>query len=164
MTRMTMDCRTMPSESNCSLVITGEAAEVLRAAVAHAVDVHGHVENDELRDGVQASLVPARELALEPGGFVQIVEIRTDRVDELSGMGTAWAEAIGPDRTARWGVLAADRSDPHRYLEIVGFPDHEAAMANSKHPATSAFAEKLGQLSDGPPVFHDLDVKEIEVY
>lgn len=164
MTRMTADCRTMPSESNCSLVITGEPDEVLRAAVAHAVDVHGHVENDELRDGIRASLTPAGELDLQPGGFVQIVEVRTDRADELSGMGKAWAEAIGADRTARWGVLAADRNDPHRYLEIVGFPDHDAAMVNSKHPATNAFAAKLVELCEGPAVFHDLDVKEIEVY
>jgi hypothetical protein len=40
--RKVMDCRTMPSESNCSLVIIGEEEEVVRAAVMHAMDVHGH--------------------------------------------------------------------------------------------------------------------------
>lgn len=164
MTRMTMDCRTMPSESNCSLVITGEPDEVLRAAVAHAVEVHGHDDNDELRDGVKASLAPAQELDLQPGAFVQIVEVRTDRADELTGLGKAWAEAIGPDRTARWGVLGADRNNPGRYLQLVAFPDYDSAMVNSKHPATSTFAEKLGVLCDGPATFHDLDVKEIDVY
>jgi predicted small metal-binding protein len=161
---MTMDCRTAPSESNCSLVITGEEDEVLRAAVAHAVEVHGHTDDAELRDGIRASLTEAPELDLLPGGFVQLIEFHTDRADELTDMGKAWAEAIGPDRTARWGVLAADRNDPGRFLEVVAFPSYEAAMANSKHPATSTFAEKLNHLSDGPVVFHDLDVQQVEVY
>jgi hypothetical protein len=36
--RKVVDCRTMPSESNCSLVIIGEEEEVVRAAVMHAMD------------------------------------------------------------------------------------------------------------------------------
>jgi predicted small metal-binding protein len=161
---MTMDCRTTPSESNCSLVITGEEDEVLRAAVAHAVEAHGHTDGTELRDGIRASLTQAPELDLQPGGFVQLIEFHTDRVDEISGMEQAWAEAIGPDRTARWGVLVADRNNPGRFLEVVAFPNYEAAMANSKHPATSTFAEKLTELCDGPITFHDLDVHEVQVY
>lgn len=54
--RKMMDCRTMPSESNCSLVIIGEEEEVVRAAVMHAVDVHGHGRTAELESGIRESL------------------------------------------------------------------------------------------------------------
>ena len=44
MSRVTIDCRAVPSESGCSLTISGEEDEVLRAATAHAIDVHGHTD------------------------------------------------------------------------------------------------------------------------
>ena len=49
MARMMADCRRFPSESNCSLVIIGEEDEVIRAASEHAVSVHGHEDNPQLR-------------------------------------------------------------------------------------------------------------------
>jgi hypothetical protein len=159
---MTMDCRTMPSESNCSLVIVGEEDEVLRAAVAHAVDVHGHADDDDLRNGVRASLTEAPLLELPVGAFVQLIEFRTDRIDEVQDRGREWLQEIGSDRTARWMVQGADRNDRGRYVQLVAFPDHEAAMANSKHPATGAFAAKLGGLCQGEIGFADLDVRAIE--
>ncbi|MCR8579754.1 DUF1059 domain-containing protein, partial [Streptomyces sp. Isolate_219] len=39
-----------PSEMNCTLVITGEEEEVVRAASEHAVSVHGHTDSPELRE------------------------------------------------------------------------------------------------------------------
>jgi predicted small metal-binding protein len=59
MTRKMVDCRTMPSEINCTLTIAGEQEEVLDAAVAHAVDKHGHENTAELREGIRAGLVDA---------------------------------------------------------------------------------------------------------
>ncbi|AFE04034.1 DUF1059 domain-containing protein [Corallococcus sp. CA054B] len=56
MSRKTMDCREAPSESNCSLTITGEEDEVLRAAVEHAVSVHGEKDSPELREMIRGSL------------------------------------------------------------------------------------------------------------
>jgi predicted small metal-binding protein len=55
--RKMADCRTMPSESNCTLTITGEEDEVLRAATEHAVSVHGHTDGPELRQGIKGMLV-----------------------------------------------------------------------------------------------------------
>jgi len=49
MARMTMDCREYPSESNCTLVMSGEEDELLRAATQHAITVHGHRDSPELR-------------------------------------------------------------------------------------------------------------------
>jgi predicted small metal-binding protein len=58
MARKMVDCRTMPSEINCTLTIAGEE-EVLDAAVAHAVDKHGHSDTPELREQIRAGLTAA---------------------------------------------------------------------------------------------------------
>jgi predicted small metal-binding protein len=55
--RKMLDCRQMPSDSNCSLTISGTEEEVLRAAAEHAVSVHGHTDGPELREGLRAGLV-----------------------------------------------------------------------------------------------------------
>lgn len=56
MARKFVDCREMPSESNCSLYISGEEDEVVRAASEHAVSVHGHEDTPELREQIRANL------------------------------------------------------------------------------------------------------------
>jgi predicted small metal-binding protein len=56
MTRKVADCREFPSESNCSLTIAGEEAEVLRAAAEHAASVHGHQDTPELREQLRGML------------------------------------------------------------------------------------------------------------
>jgi hypothetical protein len=53
---MVVDCRRMPSESNCSLTIIGEPEEVVRAASMHAADVHGHERTPELEADIRANL------------------------------------------------------------------------------------------------------------
>jgi hypothetical protein len=162
---MTIDCRSVPSESGCSLTISGEEDEVLRAAAAHAVDVHGHTDGDELRNALRASLVPdIPPITVGEGAFVQVIDFRTSRLAEFQELEDGWREAIGADRTARWAITGADRNAPDRYLQIVGFPDHESAMANSKHPATSRFAERLAAVCDGEAVFHDLDVRRVQAF
>jgi predicted small metal-binding protein len=59
MARKMIDCRTMPSDINCTLTIAGEEAEVLDAAVMHAVDKHGHEDTAELRETIRSGLVDA---------------------------------------------------------------------------------------------------------
>jgi predicted small metal-binding protein len=62
MGRKVADCRDFPSESGCTLTISGEEDEVVRAASEHAVSVHGHQPGTELSDGIRATLkdeVPA---------------------------------------------------------------------------------------------------------
>jgi predicted small metal-binding protein len=53
MTRLYVDCREMPSEAGCTLAISADSREeLLEAAAAHAVAVHGHTDGPELRDGL----------------------------------------------------------------------------------------------------------------
>jgi predicted small metal-binding protein len=69
MGRKFIDCRTFPSEMNCSLALSADTeAELLEAAVQHAVAVHGHQDTPELReqlkgafkDGTPSEEPPAR--------------------------------------------------------------------------------------------------------
>jgi len=55
MARMVSDCRDFPG-SNCTLMIAGEEAEVLRAAVEHAVSAHGYPRTPDLENEIRKSL------------------------------------------------------------------------------------------------------------
>lgn len=54
--RKVADCRSMPSESGCTLTIAGEEDEVVRAAAEHAVSVHGHEDTPQLREEIRHGL------------------------------------------------------------------------------------------------------------
>jgi predicted small metal-binding protein len=55
-TRKYIDCREFPSESNCSLTISGTEAEVVKAAAEHAVSSHGHSAGPELVKSLRGAL------------------------------------------------------------------------------------------------------------
>lgn len=58
MGRKFIDCRTFPSEMNCSITIIADTeAELLDAAVQHAVTVHGHQDTPELRDQLRGAIL-----------------------------------------------------------------------------------------------------------
>ena len=56
MTRMYIDCREMPSESNCDLAMAGSEQHVVEAAAIHAVRAHGHEDTPELRQEIRQSM------------------------------------------------------------------------------------------------------------
>jgi hypothetical protein len=93
-------------------------------------------------------------------GFVQIIEFRTSKLNEMRAVGEQWEAAAGSDSTARRRVMCEDRDNPGRYFNIVFFDSHESAMENSALPATQEFSQKLMALGDGPPTFYNLDVIE----
>jgi predicted small metal-binding protein len=48
--RKYIDCREVPSETNCTIAISADSdSELLEAAVQHAVAVHNHQDTPELR-------------------------------------------------------------------------------------------------------------------
>jgi predicted small metal-binding protein len=59
MSRKMIDCRAVPSDIGCTLTIAGREDEVLDAAVAHAVAVHGHQQSPELREQLRSVLTDA---------------------------------------------------------------------------------------------------------
>jgi plasmid stability protein len=161
MPRKTIDCRSMPSDRNCTVTISGEEDEVLKLAAAHAVATHGHTDDAELRDGLRAVMRDEEQLPLEEGAFLQLIEFHTGDPERFRALAEEWRDRIGTDATARWAVVAADRDRPGTYVELVAFPDFAAAMRNSEHPVTSDFAKKMQEATDGEAGFRNLDVRTL---
>lgn len=90
--------------------------------------------------------------------FIQIIEYRTSRIDELNEALDGWLEKTKGKRAATRGVQTQDRDEANTYVQIVEFPSYDEAMANSKLAETSEFAAQLASLCDGPPTFRNLDV------
>lgn len=91
-------------------------------------------------------------------GFVQILEYRTTRPDEVRAIEQEYEQATKGRSTVRRSVVTQDRNDPSRFVIIVFFDSYESAMQNSNLPETGQMAGKITALLEGPPVFHDLDV------
>jgi predicted small metal-binding protein len=161
MARRTIDCRTIPSDSNCTVVISGEENEVMELAAAHAVATHGHTDDATLRDGLREAMRDEEVLQADEGSFVQVVEFHTRDLDRFLTLGEQWRDEIGKEATARWALVTADRDRPDTFMELVGFPDYASAMRNSEHPVTTGFAKDLQEATDGEASFRNLDVKAI---
>jgi len=57
MGRKFIDCRQFPSEMNCTIALSADGeAELLEAAVQHAVAVHRHQDTPELRDQIRSAI------------------------------------------------------------------------------------------------------------
>ena len=90
--------------------------------------------------------------------FIQIIESRTKKFDEVQALSEEFFKATEGRRTLQRSIITRDHNDPDRYLIIAFFDSYESAMENSNLPETAAFAEKQMALLDGPPTFFDLDV------
>ncbi|GAA4909398.1 ester cyclase [Streptomyces coeruleoprunus] len=90
--------------------------------------------------------------------FVQVIDCRTQRVDELNKLMDNWVEATKGKRTATHSIVGQDRSDSAHVVEIVEFPSYEEAMKNSNLPETDRIYRELVALCEGEPSFTDLDV------
>ena len=90
--------------------------------------------------------------------FIQIIEYKTSRIDELNAALDGWLEKTKGKRGASRGTQSRDRDAADTYIQIIEFPSYDAAMANSNLPETGEFAAQLAKLCDGPPTFRNLDV------
>lgn len=90
-------------------------------------------------------------------GFVQIIEFKTSRIDELKQLADEMDSNSGPGAALR-GTVTQDRDRPGWYFNVVEFDSYDSAMSNSNHPEVSAFAAKMAALCEEPPRFHNLDV------
>ncbi|WP_067433635.1 hypothetical protein [Nocardioides jensenii] len=88
--------------------------------------------------------------------FIQIIQGRCTRQDELRAMADTWREELGP--TAR-GFLGGTYgfTDDDMFVGVVRFESRELAMENSARPEQSAWADRMMGLMDGPVEFHDCD-------
>ncbi|MGW1404796.1 ester cyclase [Streptomyces sp. NPDC002403] len=90
--------------------------------------------------------------------FVQVIDCKTDRFEDMDRLMDRWAEQTRGTRTATHSLIGKDRSDGSHYVEIIEFPSYEDAMANSGLPETERIFREMVSLCDGMPSFTDLDV------
>jgi len=90
--------------------------------------------------------------------FVQLIDCKTSRFDEMNRLMDTWVEQTKGKRTASHSVIGKDRSDASHFVEIVEFPSYEEAMRNSKLPETDRIFREMVALCDEMPTFTDLDV------
>jgi hypothetical protein len=92
--------------------------------------------------------------------FIQIIDVHSEKFDDMQAAQREWEEATENRRTVRRQILTRDRNDPDHYMIIVFFDTFESAMENSHLPETAEIASKLGSLSTRLPNFFDLDIIE----
>jgi len=88
--------------------------------------------------------------------FIQVIQARCSRADELREFGRGWATELGPGATG-WLGSTHGVTDDGEFLGIVRFASRAAAEANSARPEQGAWAEKLATYMDGPISFTDHD-------
>ncbi|MEU6377622.1 ester cyclase [Streptomyces sp. NPDC046909] len=90
--------------------------------------------------------------------FVQLIDCRTSRFDEMNRLMDTWVEQTKGKRTATHTTIGKDRGDASHFVEIVEFPSYEEAMRNSGLPETDKIFREMVALCDEMPTFTDLDV------
>lgn len=90
--------------------------------------------------------------------FVQLIDCKTSRFDDMNRLMDNWVETTKGKRTATHSVIGKDRSDAAHFIEIVEFPSYEDAMRNSNLPETDRIFREMVALCDEMPSFTDLDV------
>ncbi|MEU0112946.1 ester cyclase [Streptomyces bobili] len=90
--------------------------------------------------------------------FVQLIDCRTSRFDEMNRLMDMWVEQTKGKRTATHALVGKDRSDASHFVEIVEFPSYEEAMRNSNLAETGRIFQGMVALCDEMPTFTDLEV------
>ena len=88
--------------------------------------------------------------------FIQIIQGRCTRQDDLRALAETWRRDLAPGATG-WLGGTYGFTDDDQFVGIVRFESREAAMANSERPEQGAWAEKFMALMEGPAEFHDCD-------
>jgi hypothetical protein len=95
-------------------------------------------------------------------GFVQIIQYKTSKFDEMQSLIDKFREQTEGRRTTIRGMACRDRDNPGQFFNIIEFPSYEAAMKNNELPETAAMAQEMQRLADGPPTFYNLDLERAE--
>ena len=88
--------------------------------------------------------------------FIQIIQGKCTRQDELHALADRWREELGPTADG-WLGGTYGFTDDDMFLGIVRFESRDAAMRNSQRPEQQAWAEEMMALTDGPMEYHDCD-------
>ena len=88
--------------------------------------------------------------------FIQVIQGRCSRQDELRAVLDRWPVELGPGAVG-WLGGTYGFTDDGEFIGVVRFEDRESAMANSERPEQGAWAEQMMAAFDGPVEFHDAD-------
>jgi len=86
--------------------------------------------------------------------FIQIIQGRCTRQDEMHALADEWREQRAPSADG-WLGGTYGFTDDGMFLGIVRFESREKAMANSESPEQGEWAKRMAALFDGPVEFHD---------
>jgi hypothetical protein len=88
--------------------------------------------------------------------FIQIIQGRCSRQDEMHALADEWRETMSPGADG-WLGGTYGFTDDGMFMGVVRFEDREKAMANSQRPEQAEWATRMSALFDGPVEFHDSD-------
>lgn len=88
--------------------------------------------------------------------FIQIIQGRCTRQDELRALADSWRDELAPGATG-WLGGTYGFTDDDMFVGVVRFESREAAEANSAKPEQGEWAERMMALMEGPVEFHDCD-------
>ena len=85
--------------------------------------------------------------------FIQVIQAKSDRHDEVRALMHEWAEM--PDDGSGFLGATYGFTDDDDFLGVIRFESKEKAMANSARPETDAMAKRMAELMGAPPTFYD---------
>lgn len=88
--------------------------------------------------------------------FIQIMQGRCSKQDEMRAMTQRWVAELAPGAPG-WLGGTFGFTDDGQAVAVVRFESREAAMANSARPEQAAWWSEMEKLYDGPVEFHDCD-------
>jgi hypothetical protein len=86
--------------------------------------------------------------------FIQVIQGKCSRQDEMREMGDRWVRELSPGATG-WLGGTYGFTDDGMFVGVVRFESREAAAANSERPEQGEWAKAMTGLFDGPVEFHD---------
>jgi hypothetical protein len=86
--------------------------------------------------------------------FIQIMQGKCSKQDEMRSMTERWTSDLAPGATG-WLGGTFGFTDDGQAVAVVRFESREAAMANSERPEQAAWWSEVERLYDGPVEFHD---------
>ncbi len=90
--------------------------------------------------------------------FVQIIDYKTRRQDDLNQLLDQYVSQSQGKRTVTHSIVGKDRENENHFVDVVEFPSYEDAMKNSHLPETDRMFQEMMALCEGMPTFTNLDV------
>jgi hypothetical protein len=88
--------------------------------------------------------------------FIQIIQGKCTKPDELRALADRWQTELAPGATGYLGGTYGF-TDQNEMVAVIRFESREAAMANSARPEQGEWWAQMERMFDGPVEFHDCD-------